>query len=142
MPRKLLWKLEEDLKSESNTTNIFCNGANTSYQDRNMRRPQLSIKTFTGKPTWWPTLVESFETGVDSNGALSNIHKFQHLKGYLSGQTERWIGFFLLTNDSYTESLNLLKEISEIHSLLTRTWARLWKQELLKKGTFPNCLIF
>ena len=127
MPRKLLWKLEEDLKSESNTTNIVFNGANTRYQDRNMRRPPMSIKTFTGKPTRWLTLIESFETGVDSNGALSIIDKFQHLKSYLSGQTKKWIGFFLLTNDSYTESLNLLKEISEIHLLLTRTWASLWK---------------
>ena len=62
-------------------------------------------KTFTWKPTEWPTFIESFETAVDSNRALSNIQKFQYLKGYLSGQAEKSIEGFLLTNDNYTEAL-------------------------------------
>ena len=92
------------------TKNVVSNGENASCQDRNMGLPKLNIKTFTGKPTEWPTFVELFETAADSNGVLSNIQKFQYLKGYLSRQTERCIEGFLLTNDNYTEALNLLKE--------------------------------
>ena len=106
MLRKLLWKLEGKLKKlNNNTTNIVVsNGENASCQDRNMELPKLNIKTFTGKPTEWPTFIDSFETAVDSNGALSNIQKFQYLKGYLSGQAERCVeGFYSVM--TYTQKL-------------------------------------
>ena len=106
MLRKLLWKLEGKLKKlNNNTTNIVVsNGENASCQDRNMELPKLNIKTFTGKPTEWPTFIDSFETAVDSNRALSNIQKFQYLKGYLSGQAERCAeGFYSVM--TYTQKL-------------------------------------
>ena len=69
-------------KLNNNTTNIVVsNGENASCQDQSMELPKLNIKTFTGKPTEWPTFIDSFETAVDGNEALSNIQKFQYLKG-------------------------------------------------------------
>ena len=122
--KKIVMKIRRKIgKLNSNTTNIVVsNGENASCQDRNMRLPKLNIKTFTGNTTEWPTFIESFDTAVDCNGALSNIQKFQYLKGYLSGQVERCIDGFLLTNDNYTEALNLIKECCGNTQLtLTRT---------------------
>ena len=98
--KKIVLKIRRRFeKLNSSTTKTVA-----SYQDRNISLPKLNIKNFTKKPAEWLTFIESFETAVDSNGALSNIQKVQYLKGYLSGQTERYIECFLLTNDNYTEA--------------------------------------
>ena len=126
--KKIVMKIRRKIeKLSSNTTNIVVsNGENASYQDRNTRLRKLNIKIFTGKPTEWPTFIESFETAVDSNGALSNIQKFQYLKSYLPGQVERCIEGFLLTNDNYREALNLLRErFRNTKLIITRTCAKL-----------------
>ena len=123
-------------KLNSNTTNIVVsNGENASYQDRNTRLRKLNIKTFTGKPTEWPTFIEPFETAVDSNGALSNIQKFQYLKCYLPGQVERCIEGFLLTNDNYREARNLLKERFGNTQLIINTHvSQLMKLGIVEEG--------
>ena len=130
--KKIVMKIRRKTeKLNSNTTNIVVsNGENASCQDRNVRLSKLNIKTFTGKPTEWPTFIESFETAVDSNGALSNIQKFQYLKSYLSGQAEICIEGFLLTNDNYKEALNLLKERFRNTQLIINTHV----SQLMKVG--------
>ena len=121
------------------TNNVVNNGENASCQDRNMRLPKLNIKTFTGKPTEWPTFIESFETAVDSNGALSNIQKFQYLKGYLLGQAEKCIEGFLLTNDNYTETLNLSKErFGNIQLIIITYVSQLMKVGIVEEGTISK----
>ena len=135
--KKIVMKIRRKIeKLNSNTTNIVVsNGENASYQDRNTRLRRLNIKIFTGKPTEWPTFIESFETAVDSNGALSNIQNFQYLKSYLPGQVERCIEGFLLTNDNYREALNLLKERFGNTQLIINTHlSQLMKPGIVEEG--------
>ena len=77
---------------------------NVQQTDRNnVRIPKLNIKTFTVKPTEWPTFIETFEAAIDKNETIGNVQKFQYLKVYLSGQAEKCIDNLLLTNNNYVK---------------------------------------
>ena len=139
--KKIVMKIRRKIENLNNnmTNNVVNNGENASCQDRNMRLPKLNIKTFTGKPTEWPTFIESFETAVDSNGALSNIQKFQYLKVYLLGQSEKCIEGFLLTNDNYTETPNLSKErFGNIQLIIITYVSQLMKVGIVEEGTISK----
>ena len=103
----------------------------------------MNIKTFTGKPTEWPTFIETFEAAIDSNATISDIQKFQYLKGYLSGQAEKCIDNLTLTNDNYSEALKLLKErFGNTQLIINAHVSQLMKTSVVEEGNAPRLCNF
>ena len=53
-------------------------------------------------------LKDTFEATVHNNESITNIEKFTYLKTYLDKSALQAIEGFPLTNENYTEALNLL----------------------------------
>ena len=63
------------------------------------------------------------------------MQKFQHLKGYLSGQAEKCIHNLLLTDDNYVEDLNLLKErFGNTQLIINARVSQLIKTSVVEEG--------
>ena len=73
------------------------------------RLPKLSIPTFTGNPLTWQSFWDCFDSAVNSNPVLSNIQKLSYLRAQLQGDASRVVAGFPLTNASYSQSVELLK---------------------------------
>ena len=114
--------------------------ANEQQNDKNnIRLPRLNIKTFTGKPTEWPTFIETFEAAIDNNETISNVQKFQYLKSYLSGQAEKCIDNLLLTNANYVEAMKLLKErFGNTQLIINAHVSQLMKTSAVEEGNVPR----
>ena len=53
--------------------------------------------------------MDSFNAAVHNSKALSNVEKFNYLRTFLEGEAQYTISGLSLTNDNYSEALNLLK---------------------------------
>ena len=80
----------------------------TQVQHNAVRRlPKLEIPFFSGDCTQWPSFYDAFKT-VHNDATLSAAHKFQYLKGLLSGEAELLIRYLPITSDNYEKALNEL----------------------------------
>jgi len=54
--------------------------------------------------------LASFDSSVHTNGSLTNVDKFNYLKGKVFGQAREAISDLALTNDNCILAVNILKE--------------------------------
>ena len=66
--------------------------------------PKLALKTFSGDPTEWQSFWDCFKTSVYDT-SLSDIDKFNYLRGCLSGQAAKSIEGIPLTSENLRGSL-------------------------------------
>ena len=71
--------------------------------------PKLTLPRYSGEPTKWQQFWDSFESAVHKNSAISNVDKFNYLKGLLDGPAASCIAGVALTNGNYNTALDLLK---------------------------------
>ena len=71
--------------------------------------PKLDFPQFSGNPLYWQPFWDSFEAAVDTNKSLTGVQK-SYLRAQLRGEASEVITGFQLTNASYTDSIELLKE--------------------------------
>ena len=102
---------------------------NVSGASRKVNLPKLSLACFSGeRPLEWQTFIETFESAIDCDTGLSNIQKFQYLRSQLSGEAANVISQMKLSNDNYTEALQLLKDrYGQGHKLRSAYMEALWK---------------
>ena len=72
--------------------------------------PKLSLKRFNGEPSLWTQFWDSFESAVDKNPELSEIDKFNYLRGQLEGRALATISGFSLTASNYNTTMKHLKD--------------------------------
>lgn len=75
-----------------------------------IRLPRISITPFGGNYNEWPSFCDIFETSIHNNQSLSKIHKFQYLKGYLTGDASALIRHIPVSNDNYDAAWQKLKD--------------------------------
>ena len=80
-----------------------------SYR-RGFKLPKFVLQKFDGGILRWKQFEESFEAVVHENERISNIEKFTYLLGYLEKAPQQAVGNFPLTNDTYIQAWELLKE--------------------------------
>ncbi|KAL0852515.1 hypothetical protein ABMA27_017039 [Loxostege sticticalis] len=62
--------------------------------------PKISIPTFSGTYSEWPTFRDLFTSLVHNNDSLDNVQKLHYLKGQLSGEAEQLIRHTPITGDN------------------------------------------
>ena len=65
---------------------------------------------FSGEKIKWNEFWDSFESAVHKNKKLSNIEKFNYLKGKLTGDALNAIAGLSLSNENYEVAVSILKE--------------------------------
>ena len=53
----------------------------------------------------WKPFIEAYEASIDNKEELSNVEKFEYLKGYLKGTALNTIEGFPMTNENYATAL-------------------------------------
>ena len=74
------------------------------------RLPKLTIPVFSGDILNWKSFWDCFETAVYNNTALSGVQKLNNLRAQLQGGALRVITGLPVINDSYNDSVALLKD--------------------------------
>ena len=83
----------------------------TSTSSQNVcRLPKLSLPVFSGNSLEWQSFWDSFDAAVHSNHSLTGIQRFNYLKAQLKGEALQTIAGFPLTNSTYDQAINLLKD--------------------------------
>ena len=72
--------------------------------------PKLDLPQFSGNPICWRPFWDSFKAAVDTNRSLTGVQKLGYLRAQLQGEARDIITRFQLTNTSYANSVQLLKE--------------------------------
>ena len=98
-------KLNKYLKVGSENTDAITGVS--SNNARSVKLPKIVIKQFDGDLVNWTSFLECFEATVDSKKDLSNVEKFTYLKGFMKEDALKVIGGLTLTNDNYTQALEL-----------------------------------
>jgi hypothetical protein len=70
--------------------------------------PKLTLPRYSGEPTKWQPFWDSFESAVHKNPTISNVDKFNYLKGLLDGTAVSCIARVALTDGNYNTALDLL----------------------------------
>ena len=71
--------------------------------------PRLTLPTFDGKVTEWPSFWDSFNATIHSSKEVSNIDKFKYLISCLTGDAKETLKGFSLTDDQYEQAIEHLK---------------------------------
>ena len=79
-------------------------------RDTTTRLPKLDLPQFSGNPLNWQPFWDCFQAAVDSNRSLTGVQKLSYLRAQLRGEASRAIAGFQLTNTSYDDSVQLLRD--------------------------------
>ena len=74
------------------------------------RLPKLVLPSFNGNPLEWQSFWDAFRSAVHDNSSISDVQKFNYLRGQLRDGAERVIAGLPLTSANYVKSIQLLKE--------------------------------
>ncbi|KAL0821359.1 hypothetical protein ABMA28_005948 [Loxostege sticticalis] len=96
--------LRTDRSACVKSTNSGESKSNSSF----VKLPKISIPTFSGNYSEWPTFRDLFVSLVDKNSSLDNVQKLHYLKGQLSGEAEQLIRHTPITADNYDQCWDLL----------------------------------
>ena len=78
--------------------------------NQKIKLPTLTLPTFSGKVTAWPTFWDSFNSTIHSNKQVARIDKFKYLVSALEGDAKGTLCGFDLTESHYDEAVALLKD--------------------------------
>jgi hypothetical protein len=72
--------------------------------------PKLEVKRFKGNVCKWQEFWDSFESAIHLNDCLSDVDKFNYLRGLVDEPAKSCIAGFSLTSGNYQAAVNILKE--------------------------------
>ncbi|XP_053403171.1 uncharacterized protein LOC128558281 [Mercenaria mercenaria] len=75
-----------------------------------VKLPKLDMCSFNGDKLRWHEFWDTFNTSVHSNKNISDIQKFNYLRGKLYGEAKSTISGLELSGDNYCISVKLLSE--------------------------------
>ncbi|XP_011685200.1 PREDICTED: uncharacterized protein LOC105448376 [Wasmannia auropunctata] len=84
--------------------------------------PQIPLPEFSGRFEDWPTYRDLFESLVIDEKSLSNIKKFQYLKGSVKGDALQLITSLPVTADNFTRAWATLNDHYENKRLLLKSY--------------------
>lgn len=102
----------------------------------NVKLPTLNLPTFAGKYTKWLTFRDSFTSLINNNQGLTNIQRFQYLKGALKDEAFQIIQAIETTEENYKKAWDLLQQRFENKKLIINSHLKaLFNLQGLTKGT-------
>ena len=117
--KKTLKALEEKLHKDNGGNSIVESVArvgslsNESVATASKVRAKLSkleVKKFKGDVCKWQEFWDSFESSIHSNDCLSDVDKFNYLRGLLEESAKSCISGFSLKSANYKSAVDILKE--------------------------------
>ena len=91
-----------------------------------MKLPYLDMMTFSGDKLRWTEFWDSFECAIHHNKKISDIEKFNYLKGKVSGEAKSAILGLTLSKENYKIAVEILKdrfgntqEVIDLHFIIT-----------------------
>ena len=75
-----------------------------------VRLPKITLQPFDGDLTTWTTFWDSFKAAIDENDSLTDIDKFNYLRGLLHLTALEAISGLTLTSANYREALAILQK--------------------------------
>ena len=75
-----------------------------------VKLPKLTLRSFSGDMTQWPTFWDSFKSAVHENTQLVTVDKFNYLKSLLSGTALEAISGLTLTASNYKDAVEILEK--------------------------------
>ena len=109
--KKLKLKLKDFVeKTDSEDTKVHNQNIDSLRVQTGVKLPKFVLQKFDGDILRWKQFQESFEAAVHKNERISNVEKFTYLLGYLEKAPLQAVGNFPLTNDTYIQAWELLKE--------------------------------
>ncbi|GFY30067.1 uncharacterized protein TNCV_4073801 [Trichonephila clavipes] len=98
-------KLDElNVQNQGRTQNSVASSITSNSNVSNFRLPKLSIPQFNGHFKDWVNFKDLFVSTVHSQVSISNVEKFQYLKGLLTNEPASLIKHMPISNDSYEEA--------------------------------------
>ena len=71
--------------------------------ETSIKLSRIEIKKFNGELTQWKSFIDTFEAAIDKS-SLSDVEKFNYLKGYLLDNALKTIEGLNLTNENYPKA--------------------------------------
>ncbi|XP_065897328.1 uncharacterized protein [Dysidea avara] len=109
--------LAEVLQAEETTssissakTRIISRLKSTTSTEATATSSKLDLPQFSGSPLNWQPFWDCFQAAVDTNRSLTGVQKLSYLRAQVRGEASRIIAGFQLTNASYADSVQLLKD--------------------------------
>ncbi|CAB4030027.1 integrase core domain, partial, partial [Paramuricea clavata] len=107
-------KLEEIKQGQSNINSasysLGAAGLSTNRSPAHCKLPKLALPEFTGEPLDWQGFWDQYQVSIHSNINISDIDKFNYLKGCVKGEALAAISGLTLTSDNYQEAVQVLKD--------------------------------
>ena len=75
-----------------------------------VKLPKMRLIYLNGDPTKWITFWDSFSSIIHESMSFSSIDKFKYLQQSLVGAAAEAIAGLTITNDNYTEAIELLEK--------------------------------
>ncbi|XP_046862618.1 uncharacterized protein LOC124456128 [Xenia sp. Carnegie-2017] len=112
MARKLRQKIDGNCASENRMNSSLRSDGGASVTNRTVcaKLPKLHVKRFNGNVCEWQEFWDSFESAIHGNGSLSDVDKFNYLRGLLGEPAKSCIAGYSLTSANYNAAIDALKE--------------------------------
>ena len=94
----------KDSKADTKTAT-----SSTSFEET-VKTPKIEPPSFDGNIMNWQSWWDQYEAAVHKQPKLSDVNKFVYLKRLLNTKAQECISGLSLTNENYTEAIDLLKE--------------------------------
>ena len=117
--RKALKQLDEKLNKDNHNNSIVESPSNVESMSNESvvmgskvraKLPKLEVKKFKGDVCKWQEFWDSFESSIHSNDSLSDVDKFNYLRGLLEESAKSCILGFSLTAANYNSAVDISKE--------------------------------
>jgi len=110
-------KLQHDLVAKQEENQTFQMELQKEFIEKQSEKklnhvnlPKIETIHFNGNKIMWPEFWDSFESAVHKNESLSEVDKFNYLRGKLTGEAREAIAGLSLSNENYLVAVKLLND--------------------------------
>lgn len=81
----------------------------TATHVSHIRFPELNLPRFSGKLSDWCVFRDAFDSAIGNRAEISDVDKFQYLKGLVQGEAAKIIESISISEDGYRDAWRALK---------------------------------
>ena len=97
--------------SPGNTLGVSSsNNAQGQINSLHCRLPKIQLPEFSGDPLAWQGFWDQYQVAIHNNMRISDIDKFNYLKGCLKGESLSAVSGLTLSSENYEEAVGILKD--------------------------------
>ncbi|XP_028403430.1 uncharacterized protein LOC114526129 [Dendronephthya gigantea] len=95
-------------------TNTVSSGGTSGHRPSNSqihrKLPKIGLPQFSGNPLEWQGFWDQFQVSVHENVSISEIDKFNYLKGCLKGEAHTTVSGLTLSSENYKDAIDILRD--------------------------------